>query len=80
LGSTGSLRARFASARRVRCSSSRAQRGQQGGVGLARPLDQPTALRLVYGQRACGSITHVEPHCAVCGEVMHATDVDVEPN
>jgi DNA-binding HxlR family transcriptional regulator len=34
---------------------------------------------VVYRHRACGQITHAEPHCAVCGEVMHARDVDVEP-
>ena len=36
----------------------------------------PPAL---YRHRSCGQITHVEPRCAVCGEVMHSTDVDVEP-
>ena len=36
----------------------------------------PPAL---YRHRSCGRITHVVPHCAVCGEEMHATDVDVEP-
>ena len=35
----------------------------------------PPAL---YRHRACGEITHVEPHCAVCGEVMRSGDVDVE--
>jgi DNA-binding HxlR family transcriptional regulator len=34
---------------------------------------------VLYRHHACGQITHVEPHCAVCGEVMHATDIDVEP-
>jgi DNA-binding HxlR family transcriptional regulator len=34
---------------------------------------------VLYRHRACGQITHVEPHCAVCGEPMHAADVDVEP-
>jgi DNA-binding HxlR family transcriptional regulator len=34
---------------------------------------------VLYRHHACGSITHVEPHCAVCGEVMHSTDVDVLP-
>ena len=28
---------------------------------------------------ACGHATHVEPHCAHCGEPMHATDVQIEP-
>ena len=36
----------------------------------------PPAL---YRHRACGEITHVEPHCAVCGDVMRSGDVDVEP-
>jgi DNA-binding HxlR family transcriptional regulator len=36
----------------------------------------PPAL---YRHKACGEITHVEPHCAVCGEVMRSGDVDVEP-
>jgi DNA-binding HxlR family transcriptional regulator len=36
----------------------------------------PPAL---YRHRSCGQITHVEPHCAACGEVLHSTDVDVEP-
>ena len=36
----------------------------------------PPAL---YRHRSCGQITHVEPHCAVCGEVIHSGDVDVEP-
>ena len=36
----------------------------------------PPAL---YRHRACGEITHVEPHCAACGEILHSTDVDVEP-
>ena len=36
----------------------------------------PPAL---YRHHACGQISSVEPHCAHCGEVMHASDVDVEP-
>jgi DNA-binding HxlR family transcriptional regulator len=36
----------------------------------------PPAL---YRHRACGQITHVEPHCAACGEVIHSGDVAVEP-
>jgi len=27
----------------------------------------------------CGKVTHVEPHCAVCGAPMHAADVTIEP-
>jgi hypothetical protein len=34
---------------------------------------------VLYRHRSCGRITHVEPHCAACGEVLHSTDVDVEP-
>jgi DNA-binding HxlR family transcriptional regulator len=34
---------------------------------------------VLYRHHACGQITHAEPHCAVCGEVMHAADIDVEP-
>lgn len=33
----------------------------------------------LYRHRQCGQFTHVEPHCASCGQVMHAVDVDVEP-
>jgi DNA-binding HxlR family transcriptional regulator len=29
--------------------------------------------------RACGQITQVEMHCAVCGEILRSADVDVEP-
>jgi DNA-binding HxlR family transcriptional regulator len=34
---------------------------------------------VLYRHHACGQISHVEPHCSVCGEPMHATDVDVLP-
>ena len=34
---------------------------------------------ILYRHHSCGQITHAEPHCAACGEVLHATDVDVEP-
>ena len=34
---------------------------------------------VLYRHRSCGRITHVEPHCAACGEVLHSADVDVEP-
>ena len=34
---------------------------------------------VLYRHHACGQITHAEPHCAVCGEVLHAAGVDVEP-
>jgi DNA-binding HxlR family transcriptional regulator len=36
----------------------------------------PPAL---YRHRSCGQITHVEPHCAACGEILQSADVDVEP-
>jgi len=29
--------------------------------------------------RTCGRLTQVELHCAACGEILHAADVDVEP-
>jgi DNA-binding HxlR family transcriptional regulator len=35
----------------------------------------PPALRR---HRACGELTGVELRCTACGEVLHATDVDVE--
>jgi hypothetical protein len=28
--------------------------------------------------RGCGRLTHVVPHCASCGEALHAGDVDFE--
>ena len=34
---------------------------------------------VLYRHRACGKITHAEPHCAACGEILRSTDVDVEP-
>ncbi|RKS07299.1 HxlR family transcriptional regulator [Nocardiopsis sp. Huas11] len=34
---------------------------------------------VLYRHHACGEIGHVEPHCSVCGEPMHATDIDVLP-
>lgn len=33
---------------------------------------------VLYRHRSCGLVTHVEPHCAACGEILHSTDVDVE--
>jgi DNA-binding HxlR family transcriptional regulator len=36
----------------------------------------PPAL---YRHHACGQISHVELRCSVCGEPMHATDIDVLP-
>jgi DNA-binding HxlR family transcriptional regulator len=32
-----------------------------------------------HRHRTCGQLTHVELHCARCGEPMHAADVIVEP-
>lgn len=34
---------------------------------------------VLYRHRSCGQITHVEPHCAACGEILRSADVDVEP-
>lgn len=33
---------------------------------------------VLYRHRSCGEITHVEPHCAACGETLRSGDVDVE--
>jgi DNA-binding HxlR family transcriptional regulator len=32
---------------------------------------------VLYRHHACGQIAHVEPSCAVCGEPMRSTDIDV---
>jgi len=34
---------------------------------------------ILYRHRSCGQITHVEPHCAACGEILRSGDVDIEP-
>lgn len=34
---------------------------------------------VLYRHHACGEIAHVDPRCSVCGEPMHATDIDVLP-
>jgi DNA-binding HxlR family transcriptional regulator len=34
---------------------------------------------VLYRHHACGQISHVELHCSVCDQPMHATDIDVEP-
>jgi DNA-binding HxlR family transcriptional regulator len=34
---------------------------------------------MLYRHRSCGRITSAEPHCAACGEILHSTNVDVEP-
>jgi DNA-binding HxlR family transcriptional regulator len=45
--------------------------GDRWTAGDAGP---PVLLR----HRGCGRLTHVEPHCASCGEALHAGDVDFE--
>jgi DNA-binding HxlR family transcriptional regulator len=34
---------------------------------------------VLYRHHACGQISHVDLHCSVCGQPMHATDIDVLP-
>jgi len=34
---------------------------------------------VLYRHRACGETSHVELHCARCGEPMHADDVELLP-
>ena len=34
---------------------------------------------VIVRHTACGQATHVEPHCAACGEPLHASDVSFEP-
>ncbi|HEY3872660.1 MAG TPA: helix-turn-helix domain-containing protein [Actinocrinis sp.] len=34
---------------------------------------------VLYRHRACGQISHVELHCSVCDQPMHAGDIDVLP-
>jgi DNA-binding HxlR family transcriptional regulator len=34
---------------------------------------------VLYRHRACGNVTHVEPRCAACAQVLRSGDVDVEP-
>jgi DNA-binding HxlR family transcriptional regulator len=34
---------------------------------------------VLYRHHACGQISHVELTCSVCGQQMHATDIDVLP-
>jgi DNA-binding HxlR family transcriptional regulator len=34
---------------------------------------------VLYRHHSCGEISHVELHCSVCDQPMHATDVDVLP-
>ena len=46
--------------------------GDQWTAGEAGP---PVLRR----HRACGQITQIQLHCAACGEILTAADVDVEP-
>jgi DNA-binding HxlR family transcriptional regulator len=34
---------------------------------------------ILYRHKECGQITHVEPHCAACGETLRSGDVELEP-
>ncbi len=34
---------------------------------------------VLYRHHACGQISHVDLHCSVCDQPMHATDIDVLP-
>lgn len=34
---------------------------------------------VLYRHHACGEISHVDLHCAVCDKPMHASDIDVLP-
>ena len=34
---------------------------------------------VVYRHRVCGHYTHAEIRCVVCGELLHARDVEVAP-
>lgn len=34
---------------------------------------------VLYRHHACGQISHVDLRCSVCGQPMHATDIDVLP-
>lgn len=34
---------------------------------------------VLYRHHACGQISHVKLHCALCDQPMHASDIDVEP-
>jgi DNA-binding HxlR family transcriptional regulator len=45
-----------------------------GDRWTAGPAGPPVLLR----HRGCGELTHAEIRCATCGELLHATDVDVE--
>lgn len=34
---------------------------------------------VLYRHHACGQISHVDLHCSICDQPMHATDIDVLP-
>jgi DNA-binding HxlR family transcriptional regulator len=34
---------------------------------------------VLYRHHTCGQISHVDLHCSVCDQPMHATDIDVLP-
>src|SRR5580700_190527 len=34
---------------------------------------------VLYRHHACGQISHVDLHCSVCDQPMHASDIDVLP-
>jgi DNA-binding HxlR family transcriptional regulator len=34
---------------------------------------------VLYRHHACGQVSHVDLHCSVCDQPMHATDIDVLP-
>lgn len=34
---------------------------------------------VLYRHHACGEISHVDLHCAVCDKPMHANDIDILP-
>jgi DNA-binding HxlR family transcriptional regulator len=46
--------------------------GDRWTAGQAGP---PALIR----HHACGELTHAELHCARCGELLRATEVDIEP-
>jgi DNA-binding HxlR family transcriptional regulator len=34
---------------------------------------------VLYRHHACGQVSHVDLHCSICDQPMHATDIDVLP-
>jgi hypothetical protein len=59
-----------------RASSAIRPRKEWQGVPVAGAL----GTGLAFGPRSCGQITHVEPHCAACREILRSADVQVEPD